>query len=419
MHRSRRPIRSSSPYATTGRTLSAHSNIRRNRAAPTHRKPGQYPPQQNPQQQQVYPPPGPQSQAQPPIPLAPSDAFAAARNYYGLQYAAHREDPLWDLAYSRAAARTDSDVGIGGDYHQFHNGDRVGNSHGSFQLALGSVALLGSIYDSTAKGSSVRTPTGTFAATSNISRISGSAGLGFALGGDSEIRLEGLVGAGTVGGKFTTWSGNPDGFISASLIYHAADLDTPETLLDKGVKDEASLSVAQRLGYGLWGSFTGRLDNYGLQSHHDVVQTAGWNGNLRWDYEALPGFFTGLAYDGQGEYRLHYDSLTGSTPTPYVPLSIRNMETHAGTFSLSGTAWDQLWLNAFGGYAYDRYAKQSGVVYGGSIRVTPAPGFAIELGARHTGVSVQQGELGGETSAGISLNVGFGGPPRSGPFSLW
>jgi len=392
---------------------------------------GPYPPQQYPPQQQPYPPqqqgnpqqgappPGQQGQAQPPMPYAPSDAFAAARNYYGLQYVAHPDDPLWDLAYGRAAARSDSGVDIGGAYHEFHNGDRVGSSHGSFRLGLGGVALLGSIYDTTAKGTNIRTATGTFAASSNISRISGEAGLGFAMGGDSEIRLEALAGASTVGGKLTSWSGTPDGFISASLIYHAADLDTPESLLDKGVRDEASLSVAQRLGYGLWGSFTGRLDNYGLQGHHDIVQTAGWNGNLRWDYEVLPGFFAGLAYDGQGDYRLHYDTLTGTVPTPYVPLSIRNLEAHVGSASLSAMLWDQLWLDAFGGYAYDRYAKTSGAVYGGGIRLMAAPNFAIELGARHTAISLQQGELGGETSAGISLNVGFGGPPRPNPFSLW
>jgi len=386
---------------------------------------GPYPPQQYPPQQQPYPPqqgnppPGQQSQGQPPIPLAPSDAFAAARNYYGLQYVAHRSDPLWDMAYNRAAARTSSGVDIGGEYHEFHSGDRVGTSYGSFRLGLGGVALLGSIYDTTARGTNIRAANGTFTANSNISRISGEAGLGFAMGGDSEIKLEGLVGASTVGGKLTSWSGTPDGFISASLIYHAADLDTPETLLDKGVRDEASLSVAQRLGYGLWGSFTGRLDNYGLQGHHDIVQTAGWNANLRWDYEALPGFFAGLAYDGQGDYRLHYDTLAGTAPTPYVPLSIRNLEAHVASASLSAMLWDQLWLDAFGGYAYDRYSKTNGAVYGGGIRLLAAPSFAIELGARHTAISLQQGELGGETSAGISLNVGFGGPPRPNPFSLW
>jgi len=133
----------------------------------------------------------------------------------------------------------------------------------------------------------------------------------------------------------------------------------------------------------------------------------------------VTGLFAGIAYDGKGEYRLKYDSLTGTAPTPYVPLSIRNLEDHAATASLSASLWDQVWLDAFGGYVYDRYAKSGGGLYGGSIRITPAAGFEIEMGARHSNISLLQGELGGETTAGISLNIGFGGSPRATPFSLW
>jgi hypothetical protein len=377
--------------------------------------PGSYPPPYPPQ---GGPPPGAQGAA-PPIPFAPYEAYAAARNYYGLEYAVHRGDPGWAMAYGNAAMRADSGAGFGGEYHDFHNGDRVINSHGSFRVSLGAVALLGSIYDTDARGPNVRTATGTVIAKSENNQISGSAGLGFALGGDSEITLEGLLGNGSAGGKLAAWQGSPDGFFSASLIYHAADLDTPEALLDKGLKDEVSLGAGQRLGYGLWGSVKGHFDNYSLSGHRDIVQTAGWNANLRWDTEVGAGLFAGIAYDGQGDYRLHYDTLTGTAPTPYVPLSIRNMEDHAATASLSAALWDQVWFDAFGGYIYDRYAKSSGGLYGGSIRVTPAPGFEIEVGARHSNISLLQGELGGETSAGISLNLGFGGLPRVNSFALW
>ncbi len=393
-------------------------------AAPAAQGGAPYPQQPYPPPpQQPYPPappPGPQGQAQPPIPFAPYEAYGAARNYYGLRYAVNRNDPVWADAYQRAAMRADSGVDAGVEYRSFHNGDRVTNAHGSFRVALGGgVSLLGSIYDTDAEGSNVRTATGTFAATTKLNRISGSAGLGFALDANSEISLQGLAGASTAGGKLSAFSGTPNGFFSASLIYHAADLDTPEALLDKGVRDEVSLSTAQRLGYGLWGSLTARFDNYSFSGHHNVAQTAGWNANLRWDAELVPNLFAGIAYDGQGEYRLRYDSFTGSAPSPYVPLSIRNMETHAGTASLSMSLWDQLWLDAFGGYVYDRYTKKGGGLYGGSIRIMPTPGLAIELGARHTNVSLLQGELGGDTTAGISVNFGFGGPPGASRFSLW
>jgi hypothetical protein len=376
-----------------------------------------YPPPGAPQA--GYPPPGPVA-AQPPIPFAPYETYAAARNYYGLQYAVHRGDPVWGKAYDRAAMRGDSGADAGVEYRDFHGGDRVIKSHGSFKVSLGGgVALLGSIYDTDARGRNVRNADGTVTASSSQNALSGAAGLGFELGGDSEITLQGLMGNGTAGGKLTGWQGSPDGFLSASLIYHAADLDTPEALRGKASKDEARFTVGRRLGYGLWGSLGARFDNYGLSRHANAVQTAGWNANLRWDAELLSGLFAGLAYDGQGEYRLRYDTLTGTAPTPYVPLSIRNMETHAAVGSLSTAVWDQIWFDAFGGYVYDRYAKTGGGLYGGSIRITPAPGFEIELGARHSNVSLLQGELGGETSAGVSLNIGFGGDPRVSSFSLW
>jgi len=379
--------------------------------------PAPYPPPGTPA---PYPPPGPQGQAQPPIPFAPYETYAAARNYYGLQYAVHRDDPVWAKAYERAAMRGDSGVVAGAEYHDFHNGDRVIQSHGSFQVGLGGgVALLGSIYDTDARGSNVRNADGTVTAASSQNVLSGAAGLGFELGGDSQITLQGLMGNGTAGGKIAGWQGSPDGFFSASLIYHAADIDTPEALRDKAARDEAGFTVGRRLGYGLWGSLGARFDNYSLSGHANTVQTAGWNANLRWDAELLANLFAGLAYDGQGEYRLRYDTLTGTAPTPYVPLSIRNMETHAAIGSLSTAVWDQVWFDAFGGYVYDRYAKSGGGLYGGSIRITPAAGFEIELGARHSNISLRQGELGGETSAGISLNIGFGGDPRVSRFSLW
>ena len=382
------------------------------------------PPQNGPPQGANAPPPGPQSQAQPPVPFAAYETYAAARNYYGLEYAVRRGDPTWTSAYQRAAMRSDSDAGLGVEYRDFHNGDHVLNGHGSFKVTLGAgVSLLGSIYETSAKGTNVRNSAGTFTASSSTNQISGSAGIGLETGGDSEITLEGLVGNGTGGGKIGVYQGSPDGFFSATLLYHAADLTTPESLLNKAVKDEAVFGVGRRLGWGLWGSLGARYTNYSLTGHSNVAQTAGWDGNLRWDAELVPGLFAGISYDGQGEYRLKYNLITPVTltsdPTPYVPLSLRNLEDHAATASLSASLWDQIWLDAFGGYVYDRYAKTGGGLYGASLRVTPAPGFEIELGARHSNISLLQGELGGETSGGISLNIGFGGSPRANRFSLW
>jgi hypothetical protein len=86
------------------------------------------------------------------------------------------------------------------------------------------------------------------------------------------------------------------------------------------------------------------------------------------------------------------------------------METHAVTGSLSSLLWgDELWVDLYGGWIADRYGSDGGL-YGAEIRYRPAPGVDIGLGARHSNVSTVQGELGGETRAGLTFTLGFDGP---------
>lgn len=382
--------------------------------------PGQPYPQPMPPPQPGYPPqagypPGPV--AEQPIPFAPYETYGAARNYYGLRYAVRRADPLWTRAYARAAAQGASDGGIGVEYKSFKNDDRLITARASARVEIGGgLALLGSITDVDSDSVRVRTATGALAA-DRRNVLTGSAGLGFALGGDTELALEGLIGNGTAGARLSGFSGTPDGFFSASLVYHQPLLDTAEALLNKARKDAISVAIANRLAWGLWGSLEARYANYGTSAFRNAVQTAGWDANLRWDYD-LGGVMAGLSYDGMGEYRLAYTTQTGAAPTPYVPLSIRNMEVHSATMALSSQMFDGFWFNLYGGYAYDRYSSNGGI-YGLSVRYTPLPGLDFELGARRSNVSLTQGMNGGETSAGLSMTLGFGGPPRASRLSLW
>lgn len=352
------------------------------------------------------------------MPFAPYETYGAARNYYGLRYASRRADPMWEKAFNRAAMRSNSDAGFGVEIKNFKNNDRILASRANVKVTVGSgIALLGSITDVDSEAAVVRTATGTFAIDKR-NALTGSAGVSLEMGPDTELTLEGLLGNGTAGGKLGVYGGSPDGFLSANLIYHQPLLTTAEAILNKGRTDGIEISAASRLGWGLWGSLEGRYTNYGTATAKDAVQTAGWDGNLRWDYD-LGGLSAGLSYDGHGEYRVAYKTLTGTVPSPYVPLSIRNMETHAATGALSSTLWDGLWFDLYGGYVYDRYAKTSGGLYGLSIRYTPVPGLDFELGARRSNVSMTQSMTGGETSAGLSMTLGFGGAPRTGQFALW
>ena len=370
-----------------------------------------------------YPPPGyppqPQAGPPPPVPFAPYETFGAARNYYGLRIAERRADPVWTKARGRAAMQGDSEGGFGVEFKSFKNNDRILASRAHVKVAVGSgIALLGSIYDVDSEAAVVRTATGTFAADKrNV--LTGSAGVSLEMGTDTELTLEGLIGNGAAGGKLGVYGGSPDGFLSANLIYHQPLLTTAEAILNKGRTDGIEISAASRLGWGLWGSLQGRYTNYGTATAKDAVQTAGWDGNLRWDYD-MGGLSAGLSYDGQGEYRVAFNTLTGTLPSPYVPLSIRNMETHALTTALSsGALLEGFWFDVYGGYVYDRYAQTGGGLYGLSLRYSPVPGLDFELGARRSNVSRTQGLTGGETSAGLSMTLGFGGPARASRFSLW
>jgi hypothetical protein len=386
-----------------------------------------YPPQPYPGQpapppgappQGPYPPQGAPG-GQPPIPFAPYESYGAARNYYGLRHAERRGDPVWSKAYNRAAMRGDSQAGFGTEYKSFKNNDRLITTRANAKVTFANgVALIGSITDADIEAASVRTATGTFVTNRSTNVLAGAAGLAFELGADNELTLEGLFGNSVAGGRLGLYGGTPEGFLSASLVYHQPLLDTAEAIEGKARTDEIAVATAGRLGYGLWGSVEGRYTNYGLSGHANAVQTAGWDGNLRWDHD-FGGVLAGLSYSGHGEYRLAYDSLAGAAPSPYVPLSIRNIETHAATASLSSLMWDTLWFNLYGGYVYDRYLKSGGGLYGLSLRYTPAPGLDLEMGVRRSNISLTQGMTGGETQGGLSLILGFGGSPRDSRFTFW
>jgi len=186
-------------------------------------------------------------------------------------------------------------------------------------------------------------------------------------------------------------------------------METPEAIASRALKDELILGTGQHLGWGFWGSVAGHGDNYGVHGDSSVAKTAGWDADLRWSADLGP-VLAGLAYDGRGDYLMNHITLAGTAPTPYVPLSLRNMEVHKVTGSLSSLLWgDTLWLDLYGGYVNDRYASD-GAIYGGAIRYRPAPGVDIALGARHSTVSLQQGETGAQTSAGLTFTLGFDGP---------
>jgi hypothetical protein len=359
-----------------------------------------------PMQQPMYAGP----QAPRPDTFARYNAYGAMRSYDQLELAVNRGAPYWERAYDRAAIQSNSGVSLGTEYHSYHSGDTVIASHAHMKIMLADgVSIIGSVNDTDAAADQLRAPDGTFAANTHTNLFDGSLGFGFDMGPDTAATLEALEGNNITGAKFTGYQGSPDSFWQMALVYHQPDMETPATIASRAFKDDVVLGTGQHLGYGIWASLAGHGDNYGVHGNASVGKTAGWDGSLRWSTDLGP-VLAGIAYDGHGDYLMDKTTFNGAAPTPYVPLSLRSMETHAVTGSLSSLLWgDTLWLDLYGGYVNDRYASDGGI-YGAAIRYRPAPGVDLALGARHSNVSLQQGETGAETSAGLTFSLGFDGP---------
>ena len=222
------------------------------------------------------------------------------------------------------------------------------------------------------------------------------------------MTLEATENNNITGGRLNAYTGNPDRWWIANVTYHQALMDTPEGGAQCAAEGRSHPGHRPASGLRrLWGSLAGRVDNYGVHGDARAVKTAGWDGNLRWSAD-FGGLLAGLSYDGHGEYLLDHANFTGAAPTPYVPLSVRNMETHAVTASLSSALWsDAVWFDLYGGYVTDRYAND-GALYGASLRFHPMSGIDLALGVRHSTVSLLQGETGArDHRAALTFTLGL------------
>lgn len=381
------------------------------------------PPQMRGQYDAYGAPPQPMPYGAPPQPL-PYGAMPAnlgARNYgaleglyqyAGSQLAVRRDDPVWLLAYERAGLRTDSGLGARSAFNWYKNRDLMvtTNVTGKYTLLPG-IAFVGDLQYTSVNGHNVRSPTGTIAPNVWTELVTGTGGLAFELGGGSELKLMASEGNNITGGKLSFYSGGPTGFFAITGDYHTPYLDTPTAVWSRADRDQATVAGAMQLGWGLWASGAGHFTNYGVHGDSQVAQTAGWNGNLRWTTDLPWSLQGGIAYNGFAEYRLEYDTRTGTAPTPFVPLGIRNIENHAVTLTLSSLPWQGFWFNAYGGWVRDRYSTD-GLLAGLDLHYTPVDYLDVALGIRHSAVSYTQGETGRQTTAGFNVTLGMGSAPQ-------
>ncbi|HEY4076129.1 MAG TPA: hypothetical protein VGM26_04275 [Rhizomicrobium sp.] len=338
--------------------------------------------------------------------------YAALRAYEGQELAIRRADPMWSLAYGRAAMQSDSAITVSNETSWYHGGDLMiaTDIAGKISFAPG-IAFVGDVKWTNVTGRNVRTPAGTLAATSAADLVSGAAGLAFELGRDSELGLQALEGNDVTGARISLYSGEPNGFGYIKLDYHAPYLDTPTAVLNRADIDTAFAGYTQQLGWGVWASAAGHYTRFGVHGDADVARTAGWDASLHWNTDIWDGLLAGFSYDGHGEYRSDFDTRTGAAPSPSVPLGIRNMENHAVAANLSGHLRPDVWFSAYAGWVVDRYASD-GLLAGLDLHYTPAPGVDVALGVRQSAVSYTQGESGRQTTAGLNMTLGFGAPPQ-------
>ena len=363
-------------------------------------------------QQQLYPAPAPY--------VPPQAAYAGfhtygeyaqLRAYEAQELAVRRGDPMWQLAYARAAMQSDDGIGIRNETNWYHGGDLMIATDLDAKLSFApGMAFVGDVKWTDVTGNNVRLSDGTIANTTK-DLVTGAAGFAFELGRDSELKLEALEGNDVTGAKLGLYSGQPNGFGYIDVNFHQPYVDTPTAVNNRADTDNATIGYTQQLWYGMWGSLAGHYTRYGVHGDADVARTAGWDGNLRWNTPIWGGLLAGISYDGHGEYVTANDTRTGAAPTPFVPLGIRNMENHAVAFNLSSALGDGFWFAAYAGWVKDRYAAD-GLLAGLDLHYTPAAGVDLALGVRQSAVSYTQGETGNQLTAGLNLTLGMGAPPQ-------
>ena len=361
--------------------------------------------------QQVYPPP--------PAPVPPATGagfhtygeYAAVRAYEAQELAIRRADPMWQLAYGRAAMASDSSLSLTNETNWYHGGDRMiaTAADGKISFAPG-MALVGNVKWTNVHGVNTRLADGSIANT-KADKVTGAAGFAFEVDSDTELKLQALEGNNITGGKLNFYSGTPDGFVFMDATYHEPYLDTPTAVNFRADTDKATVGFAQALLPDVWATAAGHYTRYGVHGDANVARTAGWDAGLRWNMPIWSGLLAGVSYDGHGEYVTDNDLRAGSAPTPFVPLGIRSMENHAVAVNLSGFLADGFWFAGYAGWVVDRFAA-NGLLAGLDLHYVPQPGVDLALGVRQSAVSYTQGERGNQLTAGLNLTLGMGAPPQ-------
>lgn len=354
----------------------------------------------------------------------PRDAFELRGPDLGGRWHSHailvvlQEKPLAQTlgrAHEAAKARDGGFVAVSGHWRHPRQG-RLVDSGLAAEMPVGyGVKLVAAVHDVDAEGKTVRRLNGTYAKL-NENTISAAAGLAFSFGGllgPGELRGEALWGKSGWGGRLGYAERLYHGSWGFSGDYHAPFEDTLEAVAERGYRDRAELDFARRLARELWFDAKLHAMRYGAEGDEDVAETAGASASLRYLVN-LDGIWAGLTYEFNGDYVLKSRKYLGASPKWFTPLDIHTFEVHALSASLSRELFRGFWIDAYGGYAIDRYGPD-GYFGGGQLRYAMAPGWALTLGGGYSQISTRQGERGPVTTAGIKLVYDWDAAGRRAP----
>jgi hypothetical protein len=325
----------------------------------------------------------------------------AAQHYYEQALAERPHDEGLRKSLDDVKREAGPQVALSTDWRHVADGENVLSFSGGGRIpVLNGFFLTGQATDTRATGPAVLQINGTTAAVST-NMVSGAAGMLWQLAGGDEARLDALFSPAGPGGRAIFTMRWPYGQTEFTTQYHAPYLETAEAVNDKAVIDRVQARFDDRIIPGLWAELAGRATRYGVSDDSNLARTAGFNASLRW-VQDVEGWSLGLAYEVNGEYVISRDDFVNSLGTHFSPLSIRNREVHDLALSASTPIFDDLWFDAYGGYAIDRFGG-NGPFGGVSLRYTVAPGFDVTAGASYSSVPSHEGANEATTTAGVNL----------------
>ncbi len=204
-------------------------------------------------------------------------------------------------------------------------------------------------------------------------------------------------GDGTTGAALGYAERNQGELSGITITYHRPYWELVSGLVNRGTQDQVEARHERDLGDGWSANMALRYNRYGVADDDDVTKSAGLLAALRYNF-ALPGRDLSVGYGLDGEY-IHTQQLySDANGVRFRPLSIGTKEIHSLDIAYSETLFDVARLDAYAGYAYDRY-NDKGAFVGLGLAMLGGEAYEIGLRASHA-KALSRGEANDVNRAG-------------------